>query len=181
MNIEYEVRILNINKEEIIKKLEKLNAEFKWDHLQKRYVYDFHPIEPSKWIRLRTNGEEITLTIKNIKSDSIDGTEELEIEVDDFEKTNLILEELGYKHKGYQENRRRRYYLNGVEVDIDSWPMLPDYLEIEGKSIEEVYQIVELLGFTKEDITTKDCQSIYMDNGYDLDQIPDLILEEERK
>ncbi len=38
MNTEYEGRILNINKQEIVKKLEELNAEFKWEQLQKRYV-----------------------------------------------------------------------------------------------------------------------------------------------
>ncbi|MFW3146782.1 MAG: hypothetical protein ACMUIE_08230 [Thermoplasmatota archaeon] len=37
---------------------------------------------------------------------NIDGTKELEVEVDDFDKTNLILEKLGYIHKGYQENKR---------------------------------------------------------------------------
>lgn len=59
MNTEYEVRILNINKEEVIKKLENLNASFEWDALQKRYVYDFNPKLNGKWIRLRTNGKKI--------------------------------------------------------------------------------------------------------------------------
>lgn len=181
MNTEVELRILNINKKEAIKKLEELNAEFKWERLQQRYVYDFNPVEPKKWIRLRTNGLESTLTIKNIKSDKIDGTEELEIEVSDFNKTNLILNELGYNKKAYQENKRRRYYLNGVEIDIDSWPLIPDYIEIEGKNKEEVNNIVKLLEYDDKDITTKDVQTIYDDYGYDLDKIEELKLEEERK
>lgn len=108
MNIEMEVRILAINKEEIRKKLMDLGAEFKWGRLQKRYVYDFYPSVPLKWIRLRTNGVETTLTTKNVKEQTWNGIEELEIFVDDFEKTNLLLKELGYTPKAFQENKRRK-------------------------------------------------------------------------
>ena len=124
MHTEYEVRILEINQDEIMTKLEKLGAKKEWDLLQRRYVYDFIPKVEGKWIRLRTNGEKTTLTIKNLVSSEIDGTQELEIEVDDFQKCNQILNELGYEAKGYQENRRIQYTLNGVEIDIDSWPMM---------------------------------------------------------
>ena len=102
MHTEYEVRILNIDKEEVVEKLNKLNATFEWDELQRRYVYDFIPKVDNKWIRLRTNGKKTTLTIKNLVSSEIDGTQELEIEVDSFERTNLILKELGYEAKCYQ-------------------------------------------------------------------------------
>ena len=174
MNVEIEVRILNVNKKEIQEKLESLGAEFQWEHLQKRYVYDFQPALPHKWIRLRTNGVEATLAIKNVKAKEIDGTEELEIVVDDFEKTNLIL-------KAFQENKRCRYFLHGVEVDIDSWPQIPDYIEIEGTNKEEVMKIVEMLGFTEDCVTTNDVESIYSDYGIDLKVIQELKLEEERK
>ena len=58
--IEYEVRVLEINKEEIESKLKELNATLIEDVLQKRYVYDFVPKRESEWIRLRTNGVETT-------------------------------------------------------------------------------------------------------------------------
>lgn len=181
MHIEYEVRILNVNKEEIKKKLEKLNAEFKWERIQKRYTYDFNPVLSHKWIRLRTDGEQTTLAIKNVNTKEIDGTEELEISVSDFENTNLILKELGYLPKAFQENKRCRYYLHNVEIDIDSWPMIPDYIEIEGQNEEEVYEIVKLLGYTKEDVTAKDVASIYKEYGYELEELNEIKLEGDRK
>ncbi len=181
MHTEYEVRLLEIDVDKFIHKLEELGAVFEWDLLQRRYVYDFIPKLEGKWIRLRTNGKKTTLTIKNLVSSEIDGTQELEIEVDDFEKCNLILQELGYQAKGYQENRRIQYTLNGVEIDIDSWPLIPTYLEIEGSSEEEVYQVLELLGYKREDCTTRDVDGIYRDYGYDLNEIYNLKLEEERK
>lgn len=181
MHTEYEVRILEIDREQVIKKLEELGAEFQWDRIQRRYVYDFIPKIEGKWIRLRTNGEKSTLTIKNLVSSLIDGTQELEIEVDNFERCHLILKELGYEAKGYQENRRCQYLLNGVEIDIDSWPLIPTYLEIEGASEEIVYHTVSLLGFTKEECVTRNVEGIYLDYGFDLNEIYDLKLEEERK
>ena len=181
MHTEYEVRILEIDVDSINKKLNELGATFEWDRIQKRYVYDFIPKVDSKWIRLRTNGIKTTLTIKDLVTSKIDGTRELEIEVDDFVNTNKILEELGYTPRNYQENRRIQYKLDGVEIDIDSWPMIPTYLEIEGSSEDEVYKIVEKLGYKLEDTTTRDVEGIYNDYGYDVMEIKDLRLEEERK
>lgn len=181
MHTEYEVRVLEIDRERLISRLEKLGAEFCWDRVQKRYVYDFIPKIDSKWIRLRTNGDKTTLTIKNLVSSKIDGTQELEIEVDNFERCHLILKELGYEAKGYQENRRCQYLLNGVEIDIDSWPLIPTYLEIEGQSEDAVYHVLDVLGFDKNDATTRDVEGIYLDYGYKLEEIYDLKLEEDRK
>lgn len=181
MHTEYEVRVLEINVEGIEKKLKELGAEFCFDKVQQRYVYDFIPKVESKWIRLRTNGEKTTLTIKNLVSSEIDGTQELEVVVDNFERTNLILKELGYEAKGYQENRRVQYMLNGVEIDIDYWPLIPTYLEIEGPSEEAVYETLRLLGFTRDNATTRDVEGIYLDYGHNLEEIYDLRLEEERK
>ena len=179
-HIEYELRVLEINKKEIQERLNKLNAVLVEDIFQKRYVYDFNPIIPNKWIRLRTNGNKSTLTIKNIESSKIDGTKEIEIEVSDFDATNEILGELGYKPRGIQENKRIKYDLNGVEVDIDTWPKIPTYLEIEGANEAEVFNTLELLGIPKEKATSLDVQSIYGEiYGIDLDKEPNLSFKDE--
>ena len=167
-HIEYEVRVLEIDKEKMQKKLEKLDANLVEDVFQRRYLYDFKPVNPDKWIRLRTNGKTTTLTIKDVQSSKIDGTHEMEIVVDDFDTTNEILKELGYIPRGIQENKRIKYDLNGVEVDIDTWPRIPTYLEIEGKSEEEVYKTLELLDIPKDKAISLNTQSIYKEY-YDID------------
>ena len=167
MHTEYEVRILEIDHDEMVKKLEGLKALKKFSALQRRYVYDFIPVKESSWIRLRSNGKETTLTIKDIEAKTVDGTKELEIVVDDFDKTNLILEKLGYKNRGYQENKRTQYILDGVEIDLDKWPLIPEYMEIEGKDEESVYKTLEKLGIEKDKIVTLDVSSIYNKYGYD--------------
>ena len=181
MGIEYEVRVLNINHEEMVKKLESLGAEFKFSNLQQRYVYDFNPVVPTKWIRLRTNGEESALTIKDVTQKTIDGTKELEVKVDDFAKTHEILQELGYKHRAFQENKRTQYILDGVEIDLDRWPMIPEYMEIEGKSEKDVYDTLEKLGISKEDVTALDVESVYAQYGYEDIRHIDLSFDKEKE
>ena len=175
MHTEIEERILEINVEEITKKLEQLKATKVGEWNQKRYVYDFNPKRENEWIRLRDTGKQITLAYKNVEKDSIDGTKELEIEVSDFEETNQLLGVLGYVPKAYQENKRIRYILNDIEIDIDSWPLIPTYLEIEGKTIEEIKRIEELLGIDENKITNLNCQDIYLKiYGIDINKIKEL-------
>lgn len=174
MKTEYEVRILEINLEDTINKLEKLGATLIGKYEQKRYVYDLVPAEKGKWIRLRTNGEKATLTYKDVVSDKIDGTKELEFEVSDFEKTNEFLERIGFYNKGYQENNRIQYELDGVEIDIDTWPLIPTYMEIEGKSEEDVLNMINKLNMNKEKITSLDVQNVYKQYGIELEEIKEL-------
>ena len=173
MHTEFEVRILDINKEDIMKKMEALGAEKISEFDYKRRVYNFNPPTDHKWIRLRTDGKKTTLTIKKIESFSIDGTKEIEIEVSDFEETNKMLEEMGYKAHTYQENKRTRYMLDGVEFDIDSWPYIPTYLEIEGKSEESVKKMMDLLDVDKAKATSLDVQGVFKEfYNIDIAEVP---------
>lgn len=169
MKTEVEARILDINVSELIVRLEKVGAKFINNYNQRRYIYDFNPVQKGKWIRLRTDGESTTLTIKEIKNDGIDGTKELEIEVSDIESTNLILEELGYKARSYQENKRTRYIYNDIEIDIDSWPKIPTYVEFEGSEEDALVSFIESLGYAKEDLITYGVSKIYKHYGLDID------------
>lgn len=165
MKTEFEVRVLEINHDEMVEKLENLGATRVFDALQERKVYDLNPVCENKWIRLRSNGKKTTLTIKDINAKTIDGTKELEVEVDSFEIMDKILNELGYVSRSFQQNKRLQYNLDGVEVDLDSWPLIPEYMEIEGKSEEEVYKTLDKLGISRDEITTLDVESIYSSYG----------------
>ena len=179
MNTEIEERVLEIDKDKVIAKLEELGAKKIGDWHQKRYVYDFIPKRENEWIRLRTNGKETTLTYKNIESKDISGTKELEIVVSDFEETNQLLKIMGYTPRSFQENLRTRYYLDHIELDIDTWPLIPTYLEIEGNSEEDVKRIEKLLELNESKVTTMNCQDIYLEEyGIDINQIEELKFDE---
>ena len=89
------------------------------------------------------------------------------------EKIEEYLEELGYKAHTYQENRRTRYVLNDVEFDIDSWPYIPTYLEIEGKSEESVKEMIKLLEIDEDKITSLDVQGVFKEfYNIDIAEVP---------
>lgn len=175
MHNEYEITILDVDVKELEKKLEKLGAVKEGDFLQKRNLYNFHEEFRGRFIRLRTNGKSTILTIKDksAKKD-IGSVKELEIEVSDFDKTALIMEQLGYEVSTYQENKRTIYKLGDVEFDIDTWPMIPTYMEIEGKSKEEVEDFIEKLKIDKSKLTLDKISEIYKKYGINIHDYKEL-------
>lgn len=181
MKNEIEARLLECDVKTVIENLKSNKAEFVGDWLQIRNCYDFNPVKENSWIRLRTNGIETTLTIKEITSNKIDGTKECEIVVSDFDMTNEILNKLGYSARSKQENRRIRFMLDSVEIDIDFWPMIPPYVEFEADSEDKIKSVCSKLGINFNKLTTLDVQSIYNSYGIDLNKIPVIQLEDTKK
>ena len=174
MKTEYEVKVLDINIDEIKNKLDLLWAKYLWEDIQKRYVYDTIPYKEWKWVRLRQKWTKATLTVKEILDDTITWTKEVETLVWDFDDTNKILEELWYKAKAYQENKRISYKLDWVEIELDFWPKIPAYMEIEWQSEQEVEKMVNKLWFKMEDTTSINTTKVYKYYWIDLDSIKDL-------
>ena len=177
MQTEYELRILEIDVDTIVAKLLELGAVHLKDRNMKRYSYkipkDTGVLE--SWMRLRDDGEKVVLTVKEIHAYTIDGTKETEIVVDDFEQTKNLLLKLGFIPKCYQENKCSSWMLDDVEIEIDSWPKIPSYLEIEGKSKESVEKIVVRLGFSLDQATGLGVKQIYAKYGLDVNSFKELI------
>ena len=178
MESEYEITVLDIDVSEIEKKLESIGAIKQGEYFQKRNLYNFHEEYRGRFIRLRTNGEKTTLTIKDKSAKKeIGSVKELEIEVSSFEKTNEILELLGYENSTYQENKRIIYKLGHIEFDIDTWPMIPTYLEIEGKNKEDVEKMIKILDIDEEKLSLDKVSEIYKKYGIDIHQYKELKFE----
>lgn len=178
-DIEYEAKVLGIDPDAIAKVILDRGGTEVGEVLQRRYVYDIDPADRSRWVRLRDTGREVTLTIKEIDSDAIGGIRETETAVGDFETANALLGKLAYRPKAYQENRRRSFLLDAAEVEIDSWPRIPPYLEIEAADRTEVVRVAALLGFDESDLTGENTTKVYARHGIDLGAISDLRFDEE--
>lgn len=174
MPIEHEAKILDIDPGAIEEAILTQGGVRLGERLMRRYVYDIAPGDMSKWIRLRDTGSEVTLTVKEITSDAIDGTHEVETVVGSFEDTNTLLGLLGFTPKSYQENKRASYRLGNVELEIDTWPRIPTYLEIEADTAETVIKTAALLGYTENDLTGENTLKVYQRYGIDLGTIPHL-------
>lgn len=128
-----------------------------------QYLKSFD-INPHKWIRLRKTNNLVTLAVKHILADTTSPLQQLletEINVSSFEETDLLLQQLGFTFKSYQEKRRIIFELRGHEIDFDFWPGIPPYMEIEGKSEEDLLSILNTLGYSLENTISCTADAIY--------------------
>lgn len=178
MATEYEAKILDIDPLVIARRAAEHGGSYEGGSMQRRNVYDIEPGDQSRWIRLRETSAGTTIAVKHIRHDGIDGTDEVEVSVDDFDEAHALLGSLGFTAKAYQENRRTSYLLDGAEVEVDEWPMIPPYVEIEGHDREHVVEVAAMLGFAEDQLTGENTTKVYARYGVDLAEHTDLRLPE---
>ncbi len=167
MNKEIEATFLDIDKNEYRAKLKKAGAKMIHPEvLMRRTVFD---TGPGSFLRVRDEGQKIVMTYKNIKRLSLDGINEVNVEVDSYENTITLLTAAGLKVKALQATLREKWVLDGVEVTIDTWPGLPPYTEIEGPSAKKVNNVAGKLGFSMDDALYGSVDEIYH-HYYGVDQ-----------
>jgi adenylate cyclase class 2 len=172
--IEFEAKVLEVKPDDLADRIIELGGHRAGYALMRRFVYDIREGDETKWIRLRDTGTVVTLAVKEIEHDGIDGTTETEVEVGDFETTNNLLVRMGFEPKSYQETRRASFKLHEARLEIDWWPLIPPYLEIEGDSREQVVEVAGILGISEEQLTGENTIKIYQRYGIDLTSIDDL-------
>ncbi len=174
---EIEVKFLDIDLAKIEAKLKEIGAEKTGEYFYKRRVFDFPDWRldnDHSWLRLRTDGQKTTLTFKKrigAKKDGSndDGMEEIEVEVSDFEKTAQLILKLGFVEKHYVENKRIRWEKDGVEFDIDSWPNIPPYLEIEAPTWEKLDEATLWLNLNPAERKIFSTHQVYKIHGINVD------------
>src|SRR5690606_1085304 len=142
---EIECKFLDVDAFALEKKLLELGAKKVPRRLFRRQVLDFPDWRLDKkysWLRVRDEGNRVTASFKKrigvAESMQDGGMHEIEIIVDDFNHAINLFKALGLISKFYEENYRTAYELDGVEVVVDEWPLIPPYAEIEGESWEKV-------------------------------------------
>lgn len=155
MITEFEATFINIDKDELRKALKEAGATLiRPEYKQKRVNFDLQNFGRDfwEWARVRDEGDKITMAYKNVPlNSSIDQQKEIEFEISNMEAGIEFLSTLGARMTNYSETLRERWDLGGVEIDIDTWPHIEPFLEIEGKSEEAVKEASEKLGFAWDD------------------------------
>lgn len=154
-NREIEVRFLEIDKEKLVKQLRDFGAKDLGEDLLTEIIFYDKDLrwrdKEHKHIRLRKRGEVVTLTYKQWYEKKVDGVEEVEFDVSDIDQAHTLLEKLGLVAFRYQEKRRHTFILDGVTIDIDTWPKIPTYVEFEGESEADLKRVSKKLGFNWSD------------------------------
>lgn len=148
-NREIECRFLEIDKDVLTKKLIELGAEDEGETmLEETIIYD----SELKWrdghrfVRLRKTGGKSVVTYKEHQEWTVDGMFEIEFSISDYKKAELLFEKIGLVPFRHQQKKRHTFKLGNVTVDIDTWPKIPPYVELEGESEEALKNAAQKLG-----------------------------------
>lgn len=140
---EIEATFLEIDKEKLRAKLKSLGATLlQPETLMRRAVFytDDH-----SFARVRDEGNKITMSYKRLEAHTLSGMKEICLEISNYEDGVNLLCTLGIPIKAEQETLREEWRLNGVEIDIDTWPWLPTFVEIEGPTEAAAKEVANLL------------------------------------
>ncbi|HZK33624.1 MAG TPA: class IV adenylate cyclase [Tissierellaceae bacterium] len=166
---ELEVKILNIDLNQMEEKIKKLGGKLIAKEVQVNTLIDSKDkyIEKNldSYLRIRETRSiledsiKYTLTMKkNVEREAIRENIETNIDISDREAMIKLLENLGYfvYQEGYKE--RTSYMLEGARLDLDTWDKdtYPyPYMEIEVKSEGDLEHMINKLSIFKENISTK--------------------------
>ncbi len=150
MQTEFEAKFLDIHSDSLRTKLKEAGAKLIYpERMMRRKIFDYFDRRLEKiggWIRVRDEGDKITLAYKRLLDRSLEGTKEIAVAVDSFDGICDLLLAVGLDNKSYQETRREKWELDDVEITIDTWPWIPTFAEIEAKNEEELKRVVEKIG-----------------------------------
>ena len=157
--LETEVKILEINREQIEYRLISLGASKIFDDEVHAIYYDTADSAMGKnkdILRLRREGPRTVLAFKrHIDDNGAKVREEIEVQISGFDEMSTILLCLGYSPWLEMIKHRTTYELNGLHFELDRYKgeygYIPEFLEIEGSSIDVIHHYAELLGYRGED------------------------------
>jgi len=150
---EYEAKFYPVDKEEYRKKLLSVGAVLDIPERKMTRVVADHRVNltlPNHTnIRVRDEGNLVRLSVKTSAEENgkLSDQKEIDVEVNDFDKTVKILEIVGIKFNRRQETLREEWRYKGAQITIDTWPGLDTYSEIEAISEIKVKEIANELGF----------------------------------
>ncbi len=165
MKEEIEVKFLNANFDDVRSKLKALGAVCEQPmRLMKRAIIDDEKKSlkaKNAYIRVRDEGDKVTVTYKQFDELSVNGAKEIEYQVSSFDDAVSLFEAVGFKIHSFQESKRETWMLGEVEVVLDEWPWLNPYIEIEGEHEDHLREVAKKLGFAWDDAAFGDVMVAY--------------------
>ncbi|MDB5204072.1 MAG: hypothetical protein JWP09_100 [Candidatus Taylorbacteria bacterium] len=172
---EIETKVLDINKDNIISKLKELGAEEKGERT-KLTVNWFRKVGVTAgndpwYLRIRSynnDKHEVTWKAKSVVEGNVRKHKEINFMIDEPEKLADLFEEIELEIYAHQEKYRTSFILKDWQFDIDEYPQMPAFIEIEGQSALHVNEAMKLLGI-ENNKTWADGERTLVQDVYNLD------------
>lgn len=165
MNTEIEAKFLNVDFAKLRVTLKSLGGHLvSPERLMKRQNYDYADDRLDKingWVRLRDEGDKITLSYKQVEDRGLHGTKEVNVTVDSFAAAHDFLLSIGLHAKSYQETKRESWKYKNSEIEIDTWPWAPPFIEIESPNEDEIREVSQALGLKWEEALHGSVEIVY--------------------
>ena len=167
MQTEIEAKFLNVDIDDIRRRLTQAGAHLEQPmrQMKRALIEEPHHAKQSMFIRIRDEGDKVTLCLKKktkeLMEATIDSTFEIETTVGDFDTTVQIFDVAGWKYTTFQESKRETWVLDEAEVVIDEWPWINPYIEIEAATEGIVRSVADKLGFSWDDAVFGSVDVIY--------------------
>lgn len=151
MAYEIETKVLDIDAKEIISKLVALGAQKIQETL---LVVDWYQAIGTKegsedwFLRIRSNSQgqhEVTWKAKSVITGIARKHKEINFLIAEPAKLADLFEELGLEKYAHQEKNRTTFTFKDWQFDIDQYPGMPAFMEIEGKSEEHLKEGMKLI------------------------------------
>jgi adenylate cyclase class 2 len=187
MKPEIEAKFLHADHDALRAKLKELSATCEQPmRLMKRKGYDFPDerlrTEHNGWVRVRDEGDKITMSYKQLNNRELDGTHEVQLVIDSFEAADAFLRALGLQSSVYQETKRESWTLDGCEIELDEWPWAKPYLEMEGPDEATLQAFAAQLGLDWSKVLHGSVEVVYRGEydvtDKDINDIPVITFEE---
>lgn len=150
MATEIEARFLEVDVPAFVQRLQELGAEDRGVVLLRETIFYDQELtwreSGRELVRVREGREGVVVSYKHAAEDTVTGTEEVEFRADDRGAVEQFLRRLGLVAYRQQEKRRHTFWLRGVRIDLDSWPQVPTYVEVEGPTETAIREVARMLG-----------------------------------
>lgn len=178
--LELEVKVLNIDADEMEKKLQDLGAVLIGKKSQVNTVYDTDDRKISggdsrSYMRIReeldnlNGGQSSTLTMKQlVESHGLRKSKETNVRISSKDDMEFIMSQLGVKTINVGKKERTSYVYEDIRFDIDIWDKETyphPYMEIEVKCREDLEKAKLLLGISDENVSTKSIKELRKEIG----------------
>lgn len=148
---EIETKVLEVDKKKIKQTLKSLGAK---EIQNTRLVVDWycpkgtHKEKHPWYLRIRTTSDgknEVSWKSLPKITGNTRHSDEVNFNVSDAKLAKKLFENIGLENYAHQEKDRISFSLKDWNFDLDQYPQMPAYLEIEGKSHKHVQEAIALL------------------------------------